>query len=283
MALDVYQIVTDRIISELENGIIPWRKPWTGVSPLNGGAFNRVTKKSYSMLNQMLLVQGGEYASFNQWKKLGGKIRKGEKQKIVVFWKIIHKEVEDKEGNKKIVGIPFLQYYGVFHISQVDGVEPLNLDELEEVDPIPEADEIITNYVNREGINYKEIASNEAYYSPLDDRVVVPMKSQFENANEFYSTAFHELTHSTGAKSRLDRIKTGIESHFGGTEYSKEELVAELGAAGMLNLLRIETPATFKNSTAYIQSWIRALQNDKKMIVMASSKAEKAIAYILGR
>lgn len=282
MKLDIYQMVTDRIITQLESGIIPWKKPWTGVSPLNGGAFNRVTKKSYSILNQMLLGEGGEYATFKQWSALGGKIRKGEKQKVVVFWKIIHKEVEDKEGNKKMVGIPFLQYYGVFHISQVDGVEPLNLDELEEVDPIPEADEIITSYVDREGINYQEIASNEAYYSPLDDRVVVPMKSQFQNANEFYSTAFHELTHSTGHKSRLDRIHIGVAA-FGSEEYSKEELVAELGAAGMLNLLGIEIPETFKNSTAYIQSWIRALRNDKKMIVMASSKAEKAIAYILGR
>ena len=282
MKLDIYQMVTDRIIAQLESGIIPWKKPWTGVSPLNGGAFNRVTKKSYSILNQMLLGEGGEYATFKQWSALGGKIRKGEKQKIVVFWKIIHKEVEDKEGNKKIVGIPFLQYYGVFHISQVDGVEPLNKDELKDVDPIPEADEIIDSYVKREGIKFQEIASNEAYYSPLDDRVVVPMKSQFQNANEFYSTAFHELTHSTGHKTRLDRIHVGVAA-FGSEEYSKEELVAELGAAGMLNLLGIEIPETFKNSTAYIQSWIKALRNDKKMIVMASSKAEKAIAYILGR
>ena len=282
MKLDIYQMVTDRIIAQLENGIIPWKKPWTGVSPLNGGAFNRVTKKSYSILNQMLLGEGGEYATFKQWSALGGKIRKGEKQKIVVFWKVIHKTIQDKDGNDKEVGIPFLQYYGVFHISQVDGVEPLNKDELKDVDPIPEADEIIDSYVKREGINYQEIASNEAYYSPLGDRVVVPMKSQFENANEFYSTAFHELTHSTGHKSRLDRIHVGVAA-FGSEEYSKEELVAELGAAGMLNLLGIEIPETFKNSTAYIQSWIKALRNDKKMIVMASSKAEKAIAYILGR
>lgn len=282
MKFDVYEMVTDRIIAQLESGIIPWKKPWTGVSPLNGGAFNRVTKKSYSILNQMLLGEGGEYATFKQWSALGGKIRKGEKQKIVVFWKVIHKTIQDKDGNDKEVGIPFLQYYGVFHISQVDGVEPLNKEELKDVDPIPEADEIIDSYVKREGIKYQEIASNEAYYSPLDDRVVVPMKSQFENANEFYSTAFHELTHSTGHKSRLDRIHIGVAA-FGSKEYSKEELVAELGAAGMLNLLGIEIPETFKNSTAYIQSWIRALRNDKKMIVMASSKAEKAIAYILGR
>lgn len=282
MKLDIYQMVTDRIIAQLESGIIPWKKPWTGVSPLNGGAFNRVTKKSYSILNQMLLGEGGEYATFKQWSALGGKIRKGEKQKIVVFWKVIHKTIQDKDGNDKEVGIPFLQYYGVFHISQVDGVEPLNKDELKDVDPIPEADEIIDSYVKREGIKFQEIASNEAYYSPLDDRVVVPMKSQFQNANEFYSTAFHELTHSTGHKSRLDRIHIGVAA-FGSEKYSKEELVAELGAAGMLNLLGIEIPETFKNSTAYIQSWIKALRNDKKMIVMASSKAEKAIAYILGR
>ena len=282
MKLDIYQMVTDRIISQLESGIIPWKKPWTGVSPLNGGAFNRVTKKSYSILNQMLLGEGGEYATFKQWSALGGKIRKGEKQKIVVFWKVIHKTIQDKDGNDKEVGIPFLQYYGVFHISQVDGVEPLNKEELKEVDPIPEADEIINSYITREGIDYKETTSDRAYYNPSADEVVVPAKSQFQCINEFYSTAFHELTHSTGHKSRLDRSHIGVAA-FGSEEYSKEELVAELGAAGMLNLLGIEIPETFKNSTAYIQSWIRALRNDKKMIVMASSKAEKAIAYILGR
>ena len=86
MSKSVYEMVTDRIIEQLENGVIPWEKPWTGV---RSGAFNRVSKKSYSLLNQMLLKNEGEYATFKQWTELGGKIRRGEKSEIIVFWKVL--------------------------------------------------------------------------------------------------------------------------------------------------------------------------------------------------
>lgn len=151
-----------------------------------------------------------------------------------------------------------------------------------EVEPIEEADKIITMYVNREHLDFKELPSNKAFYSPSCDRVVVPMKEQYENINEYYSTTFHELTHSTGHKSRLDRLETGAIASFGSETYSREELCAELSSAFMMNMLGIETPQTFKNSTAYIQGWLKALKNDNKFIVSASSKAEKAVNYILG-
>lgn len=278
MANNVYQIVTDRIIAELEKGNIPWQKPWTGTRT---EAFNRISKKPYSILNQMLLKHRGEYATFKQWSELGGHIRKGEKSEIVVFWKLQKYEEENESGEKVEKIIPLLRYYNVFHISQVDGVEPLK-EELHEVEPIEEADRIITEYTSRENLIFKECKSNEAYYSPSQDMVVVPMKEQFQVIEEYYSTTFHELTHSTGHKSRLDRFTDGRAAAFGSETYSKEELVAEIGAASILNRLGIETEKSFRNSAAYVQSWLQVLKNDNKFIVSASSKAEKAVEYIFG-
>lgn len=277
---NVYEMVTERIIAELEKGVIPWEKPWTGV---RSGAYNRVSKRPYSLLNQMLLKHTGEYATYKQWQDLGGQVKKGEKSEIVVFWKIFEAEETNKDtGEKETKKIPLLRYYNVFHISQVEGVEPLKPEQLnDEVEPIEEADKIITDYITREHIEFTECRSNEAYYSPSSDRVVVPMKEQYKVINEYYSTTFHELTHSTGHKNRLNRLQTGAVAAFGGTEYSKEELVAEIGSASLMNLLGIETVKTFRNSAAYIQSWLQVLRNDNKFIVSASSRAEKAVNYIL--
>lgn len=276
--INVYDMVTDRIIAELEKGNIPWKRPWTGV---RSGAYNRITKKPYSIINQMLLKHSGEYATFKQWTDMGGHIKKGEKSEIVVFWKIFEsKETNPDTGEIEIKKIPLLRYYNVFHISQVEGVKPLEVP-FREVEPIEEAEKIITMYVEREHIDFNECASNEAYYSPLQDKVVVPMKEQYNLVNEYYSTTFHELTHSTGHKNRLDRLETGAVASFGSEEYSKEELVAEIGSATLMNVTGIETPKTFKNSTAYIQGWLQVLKNDNKFIVSASSKAEKAVNYIL--
>ena len=276
---NVYEMVTDRIIAELEKGIVPWKRPWTGV---RSGAYNRITKKPYSIINQILLKYSGEYATFKQWSDLGGHIKKGEKSEIVVFWKIYQKEeINEETGEKEVRKIPVLKYYNVFHISQVEGVIPLEVP-FREVEPIEEADKIITMYVNREHLDFKELPSNKAFYSPSCDRVVVPMKEQYENINEYYSTTFHELTHSTGHKSRLDRLETGAIASFGSETYSKEELVAEIGSASLMNMLGIETIKTFRNSAAYIQSWLKVLKSDNKFIVSASSKAEKAVNYIIG-
>lgn len=276
---NVYEMVTERIIAELEKGVIPWEKPWTGV---RSGAYNRISKKPYSIINQMILKHTGEYATFKQWTDLGGHIRKGEKSEMVVFWKIFEKEETNKDtGEKEVRKIPMLRYYNVFHISQVDGVKPLEIP-FKEVEPIETADKIIAEYVEREHIEFKELASNEAFYSPSSDRVVVPMKEQYKHINEYYSTTFHELTHSTGHKSRLDRLESGADAAFGSETYSKEELVAEIGSASLMNLLGIETIKTFRNSAAYIQSWLKVLKSDNKFIVSASSKAEKAVNYIIG-
>lgn len=275
---NVYQMVTDRIIAELEKGIIPWKKPWTGS---NKGAFNRISKKPYSLMNQMLLGQSGAWATYKQWQELGGHIRKGEKASFVTFWKMQPYEETNADGETEVKQIPLLRYYNVFHISQVEGVKPLEDVKLNDIEPIAEAERIKEAYKEREHIQIKEVISNEAFYSPSGDYIQVPCKEQYQEANEFYSTLFHEMIHSTGHKSRLNRLTTGADARFESQVYSKEELCAELGSAMILNQIGIETPETFTNSAAYIQSWLKVLANDNKFIVSASSKAQKAVEYIL--
>lgn len=275
---NIYEEITNRIISQLENGEIPWHKPWSGIA---NGAYNRVSKKPYSLLNQMLLMHDGEYATYKQWSDLGGKVKKGEKSEIVVFWKILQvDEVVDGKTVKK--SIPLLKYINVFHVSQVDGVEPKTT-KLIEHEPIDEAEKIKSDYVTRENIKIKEIVSDRAFYSPMKDFIQVPCKEQYKDAMEFYSTLFHEMIHSTGHKDRLGRLDCNVKfTSFGSEDYSKEELIAEIGSAFLMNHIGIETPKTFKNSAAYIQSWLKVLKNDNRFIVSASSKAEKAMKYILG-
>ena len=277
MKKDIYEMVTDRIIEQLEKGYIPWQKPWTGV---HDGAYNRISNKPYSLLNQMLLSKTGEYASFKQWTELGGHIRKGEKAEIVTFWKIQPIEEENEDGEKVTKQIPLLRYYNVFHISQVEGVEPKSID-LNELQPIEEAERIKNEYMKREHIKILEKVTDKAFYSPSLDYIQVPCKEQYQDIEEFYSTLFHEMTHSTGHKIRLDREDVKDCVYFGTENYSKEELCAELGSAFLINKLGIESSKSFNNSTAYIQSWLRVLKNDKKFIISASSRAEKAVKYIL--
>lgn len=280
MSINVYEMVTNRIIEQLESGVIPWEKPWSGV---RSGAFNRVSKKSYSLLNQMLLGKDGEWASFKQWTELGGHIRKGEKSSIVVFWKILPVEEMQEDGSKVVKQIPLLKYINVFHISQVDGVEPLPKEELHDIKPIEKAESILIDYWTRENIKVEHIKGNKAFYSPMSDMIQLPLFEQFKDANEYYSTAFHESVHSTMKESRCNRAEERKNKlvAFGSEEYSKEELVAEIGSANLMNIIGIETKKSFRNSTAYIQSWLRVLRNDNKFIVSASSKAEKAVEYIL--
>lgn len=274
--MNVYEMVTERIIKQLEKGVIPWEKPWTGT---RDGAFNRVSKKSYSLLNQMLLKHQGEYATFKQWSDLGGKVRKNEKAETVVFWKI-QPVKEEKDGIEEIKQIPILRYYHVFHISQVEDVEPLPQD-VTVLEPIAEADKILMDYISREKIVLEHSASNEAYYSPTRDLIHLPLMEQFKNIEEYYSTAFHEATHSTMTNNRCNRKPENKRVAFGSEDYSKEELVAEIGSANILNMLGIETSNSFRNSAAYIQNWLTVLKNDTRFIVSASSKAEKAVKYIL--
>lgn len=280
--MNVYEMVTNRIIKKLNEGIIPWQRGWSGTRE---GAYNYKTKRRYSLLNQMLLEHQDGYLTFKQIGEMGGKLRKGAKSEFVVFWKIMQKDdpnKKDSEGKPEKVTIPILRYYNVFWVGDTD-IKREDL-KVTEHNPITEAESIISEYVTREAslkfVNDKP--SNQAYYAPSLDTVVVPMLSQFTNAEEYYSTAFHELTHSTGAKHRLNRLAEGKAAAFGDENYSKEELVAELGAAMLVNHCGIETEKSFRNSAGYVQGWLKALNNDQRLIVSAASKAEKAVEYILG-
>lgn len=277
MAISVYQLVTDRIIAELKKGNIPWKKPWTGI---RSGAYSRSTGKPYSVLNQMLLMKPGEYLTYKQAQAAGGTIKKGEKSQIVVFWKPLEVTKENDDGSSTKEMIPILKYYNVFHIDQCEGVKPrFTQEDFRPANPITEAEAVLSCYSKRSGCSIRNERQDRAFYRPSEDCIVLPMREQFPQIAEYYSTAFHEATHSTGHVSRLNRLNTS--AFFGSEDYSKEELIAEMGSAILMNELGIETPDTFRNSAAYIQGWLKALEDDSRLIVSAAGKAEKAVRLIL--
>ena len=272
--MDIYKEVTDRIIAQMENGIIPWQKPWVAA----GSCISHVTGKPYSLLNQIMLGKAGEYVTFKQCQQEGGKVKKGEKSSMVVFWKWIETEDDETYERKEV---PFLRYYNVFHIDQCEGLtarydEPLP----RTADPYEKAEAFIADYLLRSGVKLIHQSGDRAYYQPSFDRVVLPCMEQFKETAEYYSTAFHELTHSTGHESRLNRLERT--AFFGTEAYSKEELVAEIGAAALVNHAGLETAHSFRNSSAYVQNWLSVLKNDKRFIVSTAGKAEKAVNLILG-
>lgn len=268
--MTVYEKVTQRIIEQLEKGVIPWRKTWTGRHSVNW-----VTQKEYKGIN-CLLLDGGEYITYKQCIENGGKVKKGAKANIVIFWKWYEKTTED--NNVEL--LPVLRYYTVFHISDCVGihtkitVDSTNTHNLS-------ADNVIQEYTNTQGITLKTYeGSLSAYYNPIDDTIVLPNIQQFDCSESYYATVFHELVHSTGHKTRLDRIKSTV---FASYEYSLEELVAEIGSSMIMSETGMEMPDTFENSVAYINSWLKVLRENNRIIVNASAKAEKAVKMILGQ
>ena len=289
---DAYQMVTDRICELLEQGFIPWNMPWAMAKT---SAWSGHDGHSYSLLNQFLLADpkkkyksfeeftadiAGEWVTFKQALDRGGCVRKGETGRKVVYFQMIQKK--DEDGNLKNEWFPFLKWFVVFKIDQCDGLQQkfhLDAGTLFDFNADQTADEVAAAYLDREKIKLNVRKGNRAFYSPTKDTVTVPLPEQFENNAEYYSTLFHELTHSTGHPKRLNRIDKA--AAFGSEEYSAEELVAEIGSASILATLGIENERTFKNSAGYVQNWLKALKNDKKLIVTAAGKAEKAIKMIL--
>lgn len=270
MSKNNYEKVTERIIEKLENGVIPWRKPFQ-----NGMPVNWKTGKPYRGINAMLL-DSGEYATFKQIKDAGGKVIKGQKSQMVVFWKML--EVEDSESQEDKT-IPLMRFYNVFEINkQVEGLKSKRVIISEQHDPIEECEKIIDDYILKPEVKYK---SGSAFYSPSMDYVSVPPLKDYKSAEEYYGVLFHELLHSTGHVSRLKRdgVQVGNVS-FGSETYSKEELIAEIGSAMLCTVTKIDH-ATIDNSASYIDGWLRKLKSDKKFIIQASANAQKAVDYIL--
>lgn len=279
--MDIYQIITNKILDQIEAGVCPWSKPWTGVLD---GAINYETRKPYSLLNQMLLQKDGEWLTFNQITKRGGKVKKGAKSGMVVFTKRVEYKREetsdDGETTERVIRIPMLRYYNVFHIDDVEGIDTKIKDtDNKVVEPLKEGEKIISTYLaNNPHLKFDARKSNRAYYSPVQDLVVVPKLNQYENKEEYYSTTFHELTHSTLRSDRCDR-KDGASMMT--EQYSREELVAELGAAYLCAAAGMTSEKRFMNSAAYLKGWASKLKEDTKAIVWASTRAESAAKYIL--
>ncbi|WP_028991440.1 ArdC family protein [Thermoanaerobacter thermocopriae] len=273
----VHDIVLEKILRQMEEGEIPWIKGWGSNQPIN-----YITRKPYTGINVLLLSKGGEYLTFRQVQQLGGRIKKGAKSEIVVFFKPYTKIV--KEGDPETGEIVerekellVLRYYHVFHLSDIEGI-PSKLKKTEH-NPIEEAEKILEGYKNAPVISHND--PNAAYYITEKDIINVPEKGFFQNVYEYYSTLFHEIIHSTGHPKRLKRFKENEKDIFGSNSYSIEELVAEIGAAMLCEYAGI-AEKTMKNNTAYIQAWLKQLQNNKNWIFTAAGKAQKAVDYVLG-
>lgn len=290
MAFDVYGMVTDRIVSIMESGEIPWTKEWVNTTG-NLVAKSHRDGRVYSIINQMLLGMPGEYVTFKQAEAEKGHVKKGSKSRPVVFYKPTVVPIKDADGNvvmkdgKEVTkSIPILKYYGVFNTEDCEGITRkfIQTDEtkVRENNPIGNCEAIVQDYLTRSGVVLKHYEQTRSFYSPADDRIVLPHMFQFENSEAYYSTLFHEMVHSTGAQNRLNRLKG---KSFGDEDYSKEELVAEIGAAILCNHAGISNTRTDRNSAAYLQGWLKALKSDKKLIVQAAGAAEKAVKLILNQ
>lgn len=288
---DIYATVTSKILEKLEQGQIPWQKPW---NIKTGAPCNIVTGKPYNGINIMLLgcqnYDSKYWLTFKQCIGKNGTVRKGEKGSIVVFWHFIDKstgtstESDVETTGKTGQAIPMLRYYTLFNVNQCDGLDLKRLkDELatqngvQEQNVIQPAQSIADQYPNCPVIKH---GFTKACYRPLLDEINMPKPEYFNTSEEYYSTLFHEMVHSTGHESRLNRIPRDNAHSFGTEMYSKEELVAEMGASFLCARAGIE--ATLTNSAAYIQSWLTALKNDKTLLISAAGQAQKAVSLITG-
>lgn len=275
--IDVYSLVTNNIIKQLEGNSVPWRKPWKD----NSIPQNLLTRKPYRGINLLLLgslqYEQNLFLTFHQVKQVGGSVRKGEKGHLIVFWKPII--MAQKSEGEAATAVSFvLRYYTVFNIAQCEHVpEQLTMERAAvPFSPISCCEQIIEEMQDCPSIVYER---QQAFYNPLLDYINMPKADTFMDEGRYYATLFHELVHSTGHRSRLARHGMTTMS-FGDTVYSLEELTAEIGSCFLSSLCGIGAHG-FEQSVAYIKGWLRALQNDKKLIVQASGQAQKAVDYIL--
>jgi antirestriction protein ArdC len=288
--MNTYEIVTERIVNLLEQGVIPWRRPWSAA----GAPRNFVSKKNYRGIN-FFLLSATKYVSpywltLRQANELGGSVRKGEHGEIVIFWKVDRDadtendaDAQNIEECQKSRRRFVLRFYRVFNTEQCDLSQAV-LDKLPKVeiyqhDPIESAERIIANMPNPPAIEY---AGSKAFYSPSSDRITLPRRELFISSEEHFGTWAHEASHSTGHPKRLNRDSIAEAAPFGSSVYAGEELIAELSAAYLCAEAGI-SPAVIENEAAYIQGWLAKLKSEKRLIVIAAAQAQKAADYILRR
>jgi len=281
--MTVYEIITNRILEKLEKGTLPWHKPW------NGEAFipkNLINKKNYRGINSLILslqdFNSPYWLTFNQANSLNGYVKAGERGTPVVFWKRLTVEQEDSSGEITEKTIPLLRYYTVFNLMQCENIPENKIPVIEKRDipPIKICEEMIDGMPNRPEI--RKHTGDRAYYSPKEDYIGLPLRDQFKSPEEYYSTMFHELIHSTGHEKRLNRPTLVDYSPFGTTNYSKEELIAEMGACFLCGYAGIEN-ITIDNSASYVASWLKVLKDDTKLLIIASGAAQRAVDFILNK
>ena len=274
--MNVYEVLTEKVIQSLESGEVPWRKPWSSALPCN-----LLSQKPYRGFNVfMLATQGYEskyWLTLNQANKLGGKIKGGSKSSLVTFWNVGQEKLNAKTGKLQK---PFLlRYYRVFNLTQTEGIDlpraTFERNKRNEFEAIEAAESLAESMPNPPQFEQ----SDAAWYRPSSDTVGLPARSFFHSPAEYHATLFHELTHSTGHASRLHRESFDNPTQFGSESYSKEELIAEMGSAFLCGLSGIERE-TLPNSAAYLQNWIKRLRGDSKLILSAASQAQKAADLI---
>jgi len=291
--MNTYEIVTERIVKLLEQRVIPWRRPWSA----GGAPRNLVSKKVYRGVN-FFLLSATKYVSpywltLRQANQLGGSVRKGEHGEIVVFWKVENgHEKEDESESDAAESIDesgksrrrfVLRFYRVYNLEQCELPQAVT-DKLPKIetyqhDPIAAAERIIANMPNPPAIEY---GGTRAFYSPSADRITLPPRELFSSAEEFYATLNHEVSHAAGHPKRLNRDSIAEAAPFGSPTYAAEELIAELSAAYLCAEAGI-SPGVIENEAAYLQGWLGKLKSDRRLIVIAAAKAQKAADYILGR
>ena len=277
MKMDIYQTVTDSILAQLDAGTVPWKRPWKDMlSPRN-----LISDKRYNGINFLLLGMRGYkspyWLTFKQGKTLGGAVRKGEKSTLITFWKFL--ESKDDDGRKR--QIPLLRYYRVFNVEQFDGLKlpKRATEEPREFEPIEAAKAIVEKYPKAPQISH---GGDRACYIPKRDSIHMPKPEDFDSSESYYSTLFHEMGHSTGHSSRLDRGLDADIPAFGSEDYSKEELVAEFCSAFLCAEARMSQDQ-LPQSAAYIASWRKRLIEDPKLLIQAAGKAQKAANHILDK
>ncbi len=277
--MNVYQIITNKIIEQLEKGCVPWHRPWSGTPK------NIDSGKAYRGINHFLLG-GADFSSpywltFKQCKNKGGHIKAGSKSSTVVFWKFSGKNTNEADEDEQSTSAPILRYYRVFNLDQCEGITAPNDETSKQIDfkPIEAAENIVTAYKDAPTLSHKGF---RAFYRPSSDSVQMPQPESFDSEEEYYSTLFHELSHSVGHPKRLNRKSMSDYCPFGSTNYSKEELIAEMSAAFLCGEAKIENK-TIDNSAAYIESWIRKFKDKPKMLILAAAQAQKAADYILNK
>lgn len=277
--MKVYEVITDRILAALDEGTIPWRKPWK----CGGAPRNLVTGKPYRGLNILLTAMQG-YASpywltYKQATERNGQVRKGEKGTPVVFWNWKTKQVQNTNGDIEEKDIPFMRYYTVFNTAQIDGLTLPEDIAGESFAPIVPCEEVISKMPSPPTIVH---GFTQASYSSSKDQVRMPPRASFTSEASYYATLYHELVHSSGHPSRLGRKGIEEKNAFGSPEYSKEELIAECGASFLCGYTGIVND-TIENQAAYIEHWRKQLAADKKLVVSAAAQAQKAVDFILDR